>query len=140
MPSFWRECQMTTLCTAFPAFSREDYNLHHTLRTRAKTAVKINVQEVILLDELQPSWTRHLEFYAVSSRPPSSADSPEPLLRLSPATGHDAEMLEGEDPDLGYYAEKFPYKLPQREMEPTFRTGLLGGSNLVTNSLTLVRS
>jgi hypothetical protein len=40
----------------------------------------------------------------------SEADSPEPLLRPAPATDHDAEKLEVEDPGLGYYAEKFPYK------------------------------
>jgi hypothetical protein len=40
----------------------------------------------------------------------NSADSPEPLLRPSPATGHDAEMLEVEDPNLGYDAETFPHK------------------------------
>jgi hypothetical protein len=38
----------------------------------------------------------------------SEADSPEPLLRPSPATGHDAETLEVDDPDLGYDAEHFP--------------------------------
>jgi hypothetical protein len=35
------------------------------------------------------------------------ADSPEPISRPLPATGHDAEMLEVYDPDLGYYAENF---------------------------------
>jgi hypothetical protein len=42
----------------------------------------------------------------------NAADSPAPLLRPSPATDHDAEMLGVEDPDLGYDAEKFPYKQP----------------------------
>jgi hypothetical protein len=42
----------------------------------------------------------------------NSADSPEPILRPSPAAGHDAEMLEVSDPDLGYDAEKFPYQQP----------------------------
>jgi hypothetical protein len=37
-----------------------------------------------------------------------AADSPEPLLRLLPATGHHAEMLDVSDPDLGYNAETFP--------------------------------
>jgi hypothetical protein len=37
----------------------------------------------------------------------SEADSPAPLLRPSPATGHDAEKLEVYDPDLGYDAENF---------------------------------
>jgi hypothetical protein len=45
----------------------------------------------------------------------NSADSPEPLLRPLPATGLDAEILDVSDPDLGYYAEKFPYKLPQEQ-------------------------
>jgi hypothetical protein len=44
-----------------------------------------------------------------------------------PAMGCNAEMLEVYDPDLGYDAKTFPYKPPQREMKPTFRTGLLGG-------------
>jgi hypothetical protein len=35
----------------------------------------------------------------------SEADLPEPLLRLSPATGPDADMLEVYDPDSGYNAE-----------------------------------
>ena len=30
------------------------------------------------------------------------ADLPEPILRPSPATGHDAAMLDVYDPDLGY--------------------------------------
>jgi hypothetical protein len=33
----------------------------------------------------------------------NSADSPEPIHRPLPATGHDAEMLDVYDPDLGYY-------------------------------------
>jgi hypothetical protein len=32
-----------------------------------------------------------------------SADSAEPIHRPLPATGHDAEMLDVYDPDLGYY-------------------------------------
>jgi hypothetical protein len=40
----------------------------------------------------------------------NSADSPEPLLRPAPATGHDAETLEVYDPDLGYDAQNFPDK------------------------------
>ena len=35
-------------------------------------------------------------------------------------------MLDVEDPYLGYDAENFPYKPPQRGIRPTFRTGLLG--------------
>jgi hypothetical protein len=38
----------------------------------------------------------------------NSADSLEPLLRWSLATGHATEILDEEDPYLGYYAEKFP--------------------------------
>jgi hypothetical protein len=45
----------------------------------------------------------------------NSADSPELLLRPLPATGHNAEILDVSDPDLGYYAEKFPYKPPQEQ-------------------------
>jgi hypothetical protein len=37
-------------------------------------------------------------------------DSPEPILRRSPATGHDAEILDVDDPDLGYDAEPYPYQ------------------------------
>jgi hypothetical protein len=37
----------------------------------------------------------------------NSADSPEPLLKLSPAAGR-AEIRD-EDLDLGYDTEKFPY-------------------------------
>jgi hypothetical protein len=38
------------------------------------------------------------------------AGSPELFLRPLPATGYAAEILDGEDPDWGYDAEKFPYK------------------------------
>jgi hypothetical protein len=67
----------------------------------------------------------------------SSADSPEPLLKPSPATDHDAEKLEVEDPDLGYDAENFPYKPPHRGIRPTFRAGLLRGlyGNISTDSI-----
>jgi hypothetical protein len=57
----------------------------------------------------------------------NSADSPAAIQRPSPATGHEAEMLEVEDPDLGYDAENFPYKPPQRGISPTCREGLLSG-------------
>jgi hypothetical protein len=57
----------------------------------------------------------------------SEADSPAPLLRPSPATDHDAETLDVEDPDLGYNAETFPYRPPQRGMRPPCRAGLLSG-------------
>jgi hypothetical protein len=48
---------------------------------------------------------------------------PQPL----PAPGHEAKMLDVEDPDLGYDAETFPHQQPQRGMRPTCRAGLLGG-------------
>jgi hypothetical protein len=57
----------------------------------------------------------------------NSADSPEPLLRPSPTTSHDADMRDVEDPDLGYDAETCPYQPPQRGMRPTCRAGLVGG-------------
>ena len=38
-----------------------------------------------------------------------SADSPEPIVKPSPATGHSAYKLEEENPYLCYYVEKFPY-------------------------------
>jgi hypothetical protein len=57
----------------------------------------------------------------------SDAGSPEPIRRPSPATGHEAEILDVYDPYLGYDAEKFPYKPPQRTMRSTSRAGLLGG-------------
>jgi predicted dehydrogenase len=54
-------------------------------------------------------------------------DSPQPILRPSPATGHDADMLDVEDPYLGYDAETWPYQQPQRTMRSTSRAGLLRG-------------
>jgi hypothetical protein len=54
----------------------------------------------------------------------NSADSPGPILRPSPATSHDAEIFDVYEPDLGYDAEKFPYKQPQQKMRPTSRAGL----------------
>jgi hypothetical protein len=59
----------------------------------------------------------------------SEADSPEPLLGPSPATGHAAEILDVYNPYLGYDAEEFPYQPPQQKMRPTCRTGLLGGAH-----------
>jgi hypothetical protein len=53
----------------------------------------------------------------------SEADSPEPFLRPSRATGHDAEMREVDDPEFGYDAEIFPYTLPHQGIQPTCRTG-----------------
>jgi hypothetical protein len=38
----------------------------------------------------------------------NSADSREPLLRWSLATGHAADILEEYDPDVGYDPETFP--------------------------------
>jgi hypothetical protein len=38
----------------------------------------------------------------------NSAGSPELFLRPLPATGYAADILDGEDPDLGYNAENFP--------------------------------
>jgi hypothetical protein len=35
----------------------------------------------------------------------NGTDSPEPILRPSPVTGHNAEILEVDDPDLGYDVE-----------------------------------
>jgi hypothetical protein len=66
----WRECKMSTLCTAFPSFSRKGDIPLHTSKNRAKTTAQINVQEIIPINELQPSWRSHLEFYALRSRPP----------------------------------------------------------------------
>src|SRR6266850_6213216 len=55
------------------------------------------------------------------------AGSPEPILRPSPATGHDAEILGVEDPYVGYDAETCPYQQPQRQRRSTSRAGPLGG-------------
>jgi hypothetical protein len=57
----------------------------------------------------------------------NAADSLEPILRPSPATGHDADILEVSDPPLGYDAGKFPYKPPLRKRRLTARAGPLGG-------------
>jgi hypothetical protein len=46
-------------------------------------------------------------------------DSPEPLLRRSRAIGHDAEILDVDDPDLGYDAETDPSQHLQRKMRST---------------------
>jgi hypothetical protein len=54
-PHVWYECRKSTLCTAFPSFPGEGETLLNTLQNCAKTVAKINVQEVIPLDELQPS-------------------------------------------------------------------------------------
>jgi hypothetical protein len=48
---------------------------------------------------------RYVGSWALLTLVGNSADSPEPLLRPSPATGHDADMLDVEDPNLGDDAE-----------------------------------
>jgi hypothetical protein len=55
MLGFWPECQKPTLCTAFPLFPAEGETLLNPLQNCAKKVAKINVQEVIPIDELQPS-------------------------------------------------------------------------------------
>jgi len=70
MLDFWRECKMSTLCTASSPSLREGYNLPYTLRNRARTAAKINVQEVSHTDEFRRFLQGYLQFYAFSSRPP----------------------------------------------------------------------
>jgi hypothetical protein len=57
----------------------------------------------------------------------NSADSPAPLLRPSPATGHEADMRDVSDPDVGDDAETFPSQQPQRKIRSTSRAGLWGG-------------
>ena len=56
----------------------------------------------------------------------NSADSREPLLRWSRATGHAAEMLDESDPYVGYDPEKFPDKLPPWTIKSTSHAGLSG--------------
>jgi hypothetical protein len=51
------------------------------------------------------------------------AGSPAPIRRPSPATGHEAEILDGYGPYLGYDAETFLYQPPQRMMRSTSREG-----------------
>jgi hypothetical protein len=41
--------------------------------------------------------------------------------------GHEADIPDVYDPDLGYAAEILPYQQPQRTMRSTPRAGLLGG-------------
>jgi hypothetical protein len=52
-----------------------------------------------------------------------SADSPAPLLTPSPATGHDADMSDVSDPEVGDDAETCPWQQPQQKMRPTYRAG-----------------
>jgi hypothetical protein len=46
----------------------------------------------------------------------TSAGSSQSILRLLPATGHDSEILDTDNPDLGYDAENSPYQQTEREM------------------------
>jgi hypothetical protein len=46
---------MSTLCTAFPSLSGEGDIPLNTLKNCAKTTAKINVQEIISIDELRLS-------------------------------------------------------------------------------------
>jgi hypothetical protein len=64
---------MSTLCTAFPSSPSEGHIPLNTLKNCAKTTAKNNVQEIIHIDELRPSWRSHLEFYAFSSQPPTES-------------------------------------------------------------------
>ena len=57
----------------------------------------------------------------------SDAGSPAPIRRPSPATGHEADMLDVSDPSWGYDAETCPYQPPQRTMRSTAHAGLLEG-------------
>src|SRR5919108_3031578 len=83
MLDFWHGCKMSNLCTAFPSFPKEGETPLHTLKNCAKIAAKINVREVIPIDELRPSWRCHLEFYTFSSRPPVSSYPPSASHRRS---------------------------------------------------------
>jgi hypothetical protein len=56
----------------------------------------------------------------------NTADSPEPILRPSPATGYHAEILDVYYPDLGYDTENSLYQPPPRKRRSTSRAGLLG--------------
>src|SRR5262245_33472011 len=56
-----------------------------------------------------------------------AADAPDPILRRLPATGHEADMLDVSDPDVGEDAETCPYQQPQRTMRSTACAGRLGG-------------
>jgi hypothetical protein len=56
-----------------------------------------------------------------------SAGSPEPSLRPSPATGHNAEILGVYDPDLGYDAEIFHISSPHGGLDLHFAQGYWEG-------------
>jgi hypothetical protein len=53
------------------------------------------------------------------------ADVPEPILRPSPATGHEADILDAEDPCVGYDADTVPSQQAQRARRSTSHVGLL---------------
>jgi hypothetical protein len=52
----------------------------------------------------------YVAYIATASLTPGGhgADAPEPILRPSPATGHEADILDAEDPCLGYDADTVP--------------------------------
>jgi len=54
----------------------------------------------------------------------SDTSALEPIRRPLPTTGHEAEILDVDDPYLGYDAKKFPHKPPQRRMRSTSRAPL----------------
>ena len=93
----------------------------------------LRVAELATLTKDNLDWQHHRLMiygkggpYGKLSNVGSEADAPAPVLRPSPATGHDAAILDVEDPDLGYDAETFPYMQPQRGNRPTFRAELFG--------------
>jgi hypothetical protein len=49
----------------------------------------------------------------------NSADAPEPIRRRLPAMSHHAEILDVNDPDLGYDAENTPDTQTEREKRVT---------------------
>jgi hypothetical protein len=57
----------------------------------------------------------------------NSADSPALILRPSPATSHDTEILDVYEPYVDYDAEQFLYQQLSQTMRYTSRAGLLGG-------------
>jgi hypothetical protein len=57
----------------------------------------------------------------------SDAGSPKLIRGPSPATGHEADILDVYGPYLGYDAETFPYQQSQRKLRFTSRAGLLDG-------------
>jgi hypothetical protein len=57
----------------------------------------------------------------------NAAESPEPILRPSPATGYHADILDVYDPDLGYDTENFLYQPPPQKRRATSRATPFGG-------------